>query len=456
MLLVALLILQTNSNARSTNTTQVIIPSDESQQISNQLQTNTFTLSAEEDHARIMRLLGIKELRRWRDGLDPTSPYYPNYDESKANPYPNLPDPLKLKSGELVTTASMWWDFRRPELIEDFEREIYGRLPANIPPVKWTVANTTNILIAGKPVEIQTLTGSVTNANRRVNIQALVGIPLAITSPVPLIIQIGFLPRRGIPTPPIWQQLLVSNGWGFAVLDAYSVQRDSGTYLTEGIIGLCNNGQPRPLEQWGALRAWAWGASRLLDYLETEKRIDATHVGIEGHSRFGKAALIAMTFDQRFAIVYASSSGAGGAKLLRRNWGETVENLASTGEYHWMAGNFLKYAGPLTWADLPVDAHELIALCAPQPVFITAGRDDADGWVDARGMFMAAVAATPVYKLLGAEGIETTNMPPLDTPLIKGRIGFCQHSGGHDDRPTWPIFIQFAQQFFTKPKPHTN
>src|SRR5690606_26203035 len=158
-------------------------------------------------------------------------------------------------------------------------------------------------------------------------------------------------------------------------------------------IGLVNRSKPRAPDDWGALRAWAWGASRALDYLEADPAVDARHVGIEGLSRYGKAALLAMAYDTRFAVAFIGSSGAGGAKLRRRDYGERVENLASPAQYHWMAGNFLKYAGPLGWDDLPVDAHELIALCAPRPVFIGAGSEEHEsGWVDARGTFLAAVA----------------------------------------------------------------
>ena len=170
----------------------------------------------------------------------------------------------------------------------------------------------------------------------------------------------------------------------------------------------------------GRLRAWAWGASRALDYFETDKDVDAKQVGIEGLSRYGKAAMVTMAYDPRFAIGFIGSSGEGGAKLHRRNFGELVENVASSGEYHWMAGNFLKYAGPLTWADLPVDAHELIALCAPRPVFISYGASQGPGaegqWVDQRGSFMAAVAAGPVYRLLGKQGLPTSEFPPSRPP----------------------------------------
>jgi hypothetical protein len=176
---------------------------------------------------------------------------------------------------------------------------------------------------------------------------------------------------------------------------------------------------------------------------------DASRVGIEGNSRFGKAALVAMAFDTRFAIGFISSSGAGGAKLYRRNAGEVVENLAADGEYHWMAGNFLKYAGPLSWDDLPVDSHELIALCAPRPVFISSGTVG-DAWVDARGMFMAAAAAGPVYRLLGAEGLGTDEFPAIGEGLTGGEVAFRQHEGGHTPGPNWPVFLEYAAVYFNK------
>lgn len=211
---------------------------------------------------------------------------------------------------------------------------------------------------------------------------------------------------------PTWQQQVVAKGWGYAILIP-AVQPDNGAGLTDGIIGLVNKGQPRKTDDWGALRAWAWGASRALDYFETDKSVDARQVGIEGLSRYGKAVLVTMAYDQRFAIAFIGSSGAGGGKILRRNFGEQVENLASSSEYHWLAGNFLKYAGPLHPTDLPVDAHELIALCAPRPVFIGSGSQQVEGGgVDAKGMFLGAVGAGPVYKLLGKQVLGTTELPP--------------------------------------------
>ncbi|MGB9144638.1 MAG: acetylxylan esterase, partial [Acidobacteriaceae bacterium] len=221
------------------------------------------------------------------------------------------------------------------------------------------------------------------------------------------------------------------------------------------------HGQPRKPDQWGALRAWAWGASRGLDYLETDPAVDAKHVGIEGVSRFGKAALVTMAFDQRFAMVLVGSSGKGGATLLRRNFGEAVESLTG-GEYYWMAGNFMKYGaskatfGSMNASDIPVDSNELIALCAPRLTFISYGmpsKGDAK-WLDQQGSFMATVAASPVWTLLGAPGLSFSNlnyrtaqMPPVNDGLLGGKLAWRQDDGGHTDWPNMKYFIRWVDQF---------
>lgn len=409
-------------------------------------------LSAE-DHQRMMDLLGIKSLRPGRNGMNPQAANYANYDEAKANPYPNLPDPLILKNGQKVTTARMWWNQRRPEIAEDFDREIYGRVPQNTPKVNWEITSTTNEKNGDVPVITKQLLGHVDNSSYpaiTVEIQVALTTPAGAIGPVPVIMEFGFGgrfsgARRG--DGPSWQQQVLAKGWGYAIIVPNSIQADNGAGLTKGIIGLCNKGKPRKVDDWGALRAWAWGASRALDYFETDKSVDAKRVGLEGHSRYGKATLIAMAYDQRFAIAYVSSSGAGGASLFRRDYGEIVENVAASGEYHWMAGNFIKYAGPLTWDDLPVDAHELVALCAPRPVFISSGSNNGDAWVDAKGMFLAAAGAGPIYRLLGKKDMGTTEFPPIEIPLIDGEVAFRQHSGGHTPGPNWPTFLTFAQRY---------
>jgi hypothetical protein len=209
-----------------------------------------------------------------------------------------------------------------------------------------------------------------------------------------------------------------------------------------------NKGQRRKPDDWGALRAWAWGASRAVDYFEMDTLVNAKQVMIEGLSRYGKAALVTMAYDSRFALAFVGSSGAGGAKILRRNFGEQVENLTSSGEYHWFTGNFLKYAGPIKVNDLPVDAHELVALCAPRPVFISSGSFEVEGgWVDAKGMFLGGAFASPVYELLGKKGLGTYEFPPIETPLIDGEIAFRQHKGGHTTGPNWPTFLKYAEKY---------
>ncbi len=442
-------------------------------------------LTAEQDHKRIMDLLKISG---FPPGAVSSSP--DTYNEATANPYPNLPDPLMMKNGRKVTTAAAW-RARRTEILDDFEREIYGRRPSNVPKVSWQVVNTTNGRVGDVATVTKQLLGRVDNSSYpaiSVNIQATLTTPAGARGRVPAIIQFGGgafeLPAnvstsanpcqvppgvgRGVgPVPPMstagasqgrtWQEQILSRGWGYVNLNTGSVQGDCGAGLQAGIIGLVNKGQPRKLEDWGGLSAWGWGASRVLDYIETDTAVDSSRVGVQGHSRAGKAALLAMALDERFAIGYISSSGHGGAKLHRRKYGETVENLA-TRYYYWMGANYLKYTG--RWDAMPVDSHELIAACAPRPVFISAGNgpgpvkadgtvDINDAWVDPRGSFLAAVAAGPVYRLLGGTDLGTNEFPAIDTAVISGDLGFRQHTAGHTANPTWPTFLTFADRYFS-------
>ena len=375
----------------------------------------------EQDQKKMLDILKIDKLRRGANGSNPKADNAANYDESKANPYPDLPDPLIFKNGKKVKSKADWTR-RRAEIVEDFDREIYGRVPPATPNVKWEITATTNEQIGETPVIKKQLTGHVGDD---VNIQLVLVTPANASGPVPVIMEFGFNfpPRPGITPPPgpTWQEQVLARGWGYAILTPVSIQADNGAGLTKGIIGLVNKGEPRSKpDDWGALRAWAWGASRALDYFETDRTVNARQVGVEGHSRYGKAAVVAMAYDKRFAIGFISSSGEGGVKIHRRNWGELVENVAAQNEYHWMAGNFMKYAGPLTSNDLPVDSHELLALCAPRPVFISAGATNGDGWVDAKGMFLAAAGAGPVYKLLGKKDMGTSEFPAIEIPLTDG------------------------------------
>lgn len=446
--------------------------------------------TAAEDHQNMMEQLGIKALRPGPSGNE-QAPNHANYDEAAANPFPDLPDPLTFKDGRKVTTAAMWPE-RRKEIVEDFEREVVGRIPGNVPKVTWTVAERDTAVIAGRAVTGKQLVGHVDNASYPaidVDIQLALVTPSDVKGRVPVMIMfrggtlaqaLGKAPmtgpgRRGGPPlpvssdPPATEQL-IADGWGYAFLNPASIQADNGAGLTKGVIGLVNKGQPRKPDDWGSLRAWSWGAARALDYLETDAAVEARQVGIEGVSRYGKAALITMAFEPRFAVVLVGSSGEGGAKLHRRNWGEAVENLTGSGEYHWMAGNFLKYGaseatfGSRNAGDLPVDAHELIALCAPRLTFISYGvpeKGDAR-WLDQQGSYMATVAAGKVFRLLGARDLGTSGdyrtekMPPVNVGLLDGQLAWRQHDGGHTDGPNWKYFIQWADKFFKRTVPKTS
>jgi hypothetical protein len=464
--------------------------------LSGQTAIDTKNWTAAEDHQNMMDQLGIKALRPGPSGNE-AAPNHANYDPETANPYPNLPDVLTLKNGKKITTPALWWNQRRPEIVEDFSREVLGRVPANVPKVNWEVVKTAEAKLGGHAVIGKQLLGHVDNSSDpdiKVDIQLTLVVPADARGPVPVMMMFGgrtipeiafpapvFPGRAGVPgrgpaagpmappanaDPPATEQL-IADGWGFASINPGSVQADNGAGLTKGVIGLVNKGQPRKPDDWGALRAWGWGASRALDYLETDKAVNAKQVGIEGVSRYGKAALVTMAFDTRFAVVLIGSSGEGGAKLHRRNWGEAVENLTGSGEYHWMAGNFLKYGaaeasfGSKTPGDLPVDAHELIALCAPRLTFVSYGvpeKGDAK-WLDHQGSFMAPVAAEPVFRLLGAKDLGVTadyrsaQMPAVNVGLLDGQVAWRQHDGGHTDAPNWKYFIPWADKFLHRTTP---
>ncbi len=414
-----------------------------------------------DDYQTMLDRLGIKQMRKGRDSrVKDTS------DEATANPYKEtMPDLMTFKDGTKVKTADQW-PKRRAEIVEDFEREVYGRIPKNVPKVKWEVTKTVEGESGGIATVTKTLVGHVDNSafpKIKVTIQASFTVPRYARGRVPIIIQFGggFGGKGG---PNSWQQQALNKGWGYGTINPNSIQPDNSR-LREGIIGLTNKGQPRGPEDWGALRAWAWGVSCLIDYFEAnpDSGVDPTKVCITGVSRYGKAALVATAFDTRIAAGFVASSGAGGSKLHRHIFGELLENVAGRGEYHWMAGNYLKYAateakfGKKTAADLPVDQHQLIALCAPRPCFISMGVPPGDpNWIDARGSFMATVLAGPAYRLLGKKNLGTpgdylTDKLPAVNTLIGGELAWRQHSGGHTNVPNFPTFFEWAGRYIPSP-----
>lgn len=412
----------------------------------------------QQDPARPANIVPHPDLPgRWTDG-QPGHTYtrsawgrWNNYDEAKAD-VGTLPDPLRLKNGQRVTDAATWWAQRRPEIVADFEDEVYGRIPATTPRVTWEVVESVPQVMDGK-ARLRRLVGHIDNAKFSAatpELNLTLYLPAAASKPVPLIIVLGGIefgsqPKPPLPPGPNAIELLLAKGWAYGRFDPKSVQADNGAGLTGGIIGLVNRGEPRQPHDWGSLAAISWGLSRTMDYLETDRDIDAKRIGLQGMSRWGKATLVAMAFEPRWAIGFASCSGEGGVKLHRRDLGETVDNICGTGGYHWMAGNFLKSAG--RWNSLPVDQHELIALVAPRPFFVSVGSTDL--WADPVGQFKACVGAGAVYRLLGRSDLGSAEMPAPNTELIAGDLGFRCHEGGHFDSIDWPAFLKFADKYFS-------
>ncbi|HEY4328788.1 MAG TPA: acetylxylan esterase, partial [Phycisphaerae bacterium] len=367
------------------------------------------------------------------------------------------------KNGVKVMAASQW-PARRAEIREDFEREVYGRIPAHVPEVTWEVTVSTQGSSGGIATLTRTLLGHVNNAGYpqlSVNIQASFTIPAATAAPVPLMIEIGngFGGARAARGGGVsWTQQAIAHGWGYATINPTSIQPDN-VQLNTGIIGLTNRGMPRRPDDWGVLRAWQWGISRFVDYLAAhpDSKVDPEKLGVEGLTIYGKAAIVAEAFDERISVGLIGSAGEGGIKLHRRVFGELVENIAGRDHHQWMAGNFIKYAAadPMkTAADLPVDSHELIALCAPRLVFISHGTvaNGEANWVDPHGSFMAGVLAGPVYRLLGERdfGVSgdylTAPMPAVNS-LVGGELAWRQHDGGVDLNPNWPAFFEWVGQY---------
>jgi hypothetical protein len=374
-----------------------------------------------------------------------------NYDESKVKPY-TLPDPLVLANGQPVKDAETWFKKRRPEILQLFRTEIFGRVPDNAPKVKWEVAATEANALDGTAT-LKRLVGRVGDAADGPRIHVSLYLPAKAKEAVPVILTITFgggkAPKGGPGKVGKGDGIageILGRGWAFASVGYNDIQPDRKDAFNEGVIGLTlKPGQSAPAaDEWGAVSAWAWGISRILDYLETDQAVDARCIGIQGHSRLGRTVLWAGAQDERIAAVFASCSGEAGAALARRDWGETVDDMAQN--FPWqLAGNYQKWVG--RWNDMPIDSHMLIALMAPRALFCNGGTTDQ--WADPKGAFLAMVAAGPVYRLLGKKDLGTTELPPLDKALTDGDLGWLYHTGGHvATMADWRAFLVIAERHF--------
>ena len=378
-----------------------------------------------------------------------------NYDETKVRPY-TLPDPLVLSDGKPVRDAKTWQEKRRPEILRHYENDIYGRIPANAPRVTWRVAETDAHARDGAAT-LKRLAGTIGDAADAPVINVKLYTPANAHAPVPVILLVNFgggpnppAGRAGAPPPsgdpPVAAEIL-AKGWGYATVGYQDIQPDRADAWSSGVIGvtLAKSGAAKPApDEWGTISAWSWGVSRIVDYFESDKAVNAKRIALFGHSRLGKTALWASALDTRIAVAYSSCAGEMGSALARRDWGETVDDMAQN--FAWQfAGNFQQWVG--RWNEMPVDAHMLIALSAPRPVFITGGTTDQ--WADPVGEFLSEVAAGPVYRLLGRKDLGVTKVPPLDSPVTGGDLGYHYHTGGHAATPAdWSAFLQFLAKYF--------
>jgi len=381
-----------------------------------------------------------------------------NYYEEKVPPY-TLPDVLKLADGRIVSDAGMWFKLRRPEILKLYETEIYGRVPASAPKVGFEVLKTAEPALNGAAAR-KHVVAHFGDGPKATKVNLMIYRPAEAKGPLPLVLHITFggdpslqpppmpavpgkpAPRRFNDAGPIAE--ILGHGYAYAILRYTEIQPDSAAGRTEGVIGLAlAPGQTTPApDEWGTISAWAWGLGRLMDYLATDAGVDATRVALVGHSRLGKTVLWAGATDQRFALIYSSQGGEMGSALARRDYGETVDDMAGNYGYQF-AGNFQKYPGH--WNEMPVDAHMLIALSAPRPVFVSGG--SGDQWSDPHGEFLAMIAAGPVWRLLGKSDLGTTEMPALDVPVATGTLAYLDHDGPHTiNALDWKTFLDFADR----------
>ncbi len=379
-----------------------------------------------------------------------------NYDESKIGTY-TLPELLMLQNGKPVSDANTWLKKRRPEILRLYQTDIYGSVPKHAPKVKFQVASTDRNALAGTAL-LKEIVGQIGPGPDAPIVHVHLYLPPNASKPVPVLLHLVFFGATPPPsastnaarprfseTGPIGD--ILARGFGYATVRYTEFEGDAASNSLSRVRKLAlTRGQSQPApDEWGTISAWAWGASRVIDYFETDKAVDAKRIAVVGHSRLGKTVLWVGAQDPRVSVVFSSCSGEMGASLARRDYGETVDDMAAN--FPWQfAGNFQKYAGH--WNDMPVDTHMLIALNAPHAVFISGGTQDQ--WADPRGEFLGEVAAGPVYRLLGKKDLGTTEFPNPDSPIDGGDLGFNYHTGGHTITPAeWKEFLDFAGRLWT-------
>lgn len=372
-----------------------------------------------------------------------------NYDEARVPAY-TLPDPLRLANGHPVIDAATWFTQRRPEILAFYQTQIYGRIPAHPPQVSWRVQETEPKARDGT-ASLRRIVGTLGDNVDGPRMHLTLYTPANAAQPVPVFLNITFGagPGRGSVRPSGGFELIaeaLGRGWGYATIGYGDIQPDRADRWKQGVIGLTlKPGQARPEpDEWGTISAWSWGISRVIDYLEPDPLVNAKQIALAGTSRPGKTVLWAAAQDERVAAVCAIVPGELGASLLRRDWGETLDDMAQN--FPWqVAGNLQKWVGK--WNELPVDQHLLIALCAPRPVYVNGGLTDQ--WSDPKGEALAMIAAGPVYRLRGAKDLEISEVPPLDKPIATGSLALHYHSGGHTAVPAdWKTFLEFAERHF--------
>jgi hypothetical protein len=370
-----------------------------------------------------------------------------NYEEDKVPSYV-LPD--VLGATQPVATAAAW-AARRRAIVELFREYVYGRSPGKPGQLRFDVVAENAGAMDGTATLKQVAVVS-THEGREHRFTVTLFLPNASKQPVPLFLLLNNRPpsntdaSRGQKSGFWPAEEVIARGYGIAALQVSELAPDDKDGFRDGIIRLFEgaSASPRAGNAWAGLAAWAWGASRALDYFATDRRIDATRVAVVGHSRGGKAALWAGAEDERFAIVISNESGEGGAALSRRHFGETTARITESFP-HWFAGTYKSFAG--RERDLPIDQHMLIALAAPRAVYVASA--DKDLWSDPRGEFLALAHASPVFALWGDPPIRPEDMPPLDRPLVIGRRGYHVRTGGHNLTPyDWARFMDFAGVVF--------